>query len=734
MTEGGRIRDAARALRLAARPLPFLILLLGQALAGCYRLGAGTDDLDPSLARYAGREIRAVEFRNAEPFRSDTLRQMVDTEETRCRFLGLPVCPPFTDIGRRIGRVNLETLRRDAARLAIFYRSSGYFGTTVAPDIEEDEEDERVRVVFHIDRGDAVILESLTVEGTEGILDPDAVAARLPLRTGEIFDLGRFTASADSIQRMLLARGHAYAEVLRNYTVDPALNRAQVLLVAEPGPVVRVDSIIILGSQNLGHRAVIRQLPFRQGDLLRAAGLQEGQRNLYSLDLVQFASVSLAPDTLQVAPSDSSLATVLVTVAEGPVHVVDASAGYGTIDCFRTQARWVSRSFQGGARRLGANASVSRIGLGNPLDFGFAESICQAVEGDRFSDELDFRLGVDLTQPYFMGPRNHLTINTAWERETEPGVFQREAQTIRAAVRRRLNRPDLLTGAIEAERGRTEASEVLFCLALQVCSADDIASAQAPRWRNSLELSWTRDRTGRPMDPVSGYSLRTGGLWATPLVLSEVSFLRWTGEGAIYRLLRPGYVTAGFLRLGSFLGTGTLTPGDDFIRPEERFFAGGANTVRGFERGRLSPGVYVADSVAVDPETNDTSFVGLDFVPVGGTAVALGNAELRMPSPFLTRFIRLVLFVDAGAVGTRELWDLRLEDLRVTPGAGVRLQTPVGPIRLDMAYNPHALPRGPLFVPDAEAERLVRVRDDYREEAPPPLRRFRLHLAVGQAF
>ena len=72
-------------------------------------------------------------------------------------------------------------------------------------------------------------------------------------------------------------------------------------------------------------------LTFREGDLLRATELVASQRNLYGLEIVQFAAVTIAPDSLQVDPSDRSRTTVLVQVVEGPVHVVEAAVGYGTV-------------------------------------------------------------------------------------------------------------------------------------------------------------------------------------------------------------------------------------------------------------------------------------------------------------------------------------------------------------------------------------------------------------------
>src|SRR5690606_40051455 len=129
-------------------------------------------------------------------------------------------------------------------------------------------------------------------------------------------------------------------------------------------------------------------------EVLRRRSLEESQRNLYGLELVQFAGVSIAPDTLQLTPFDSTSATIVVRIAEVPVHQVDASVGYGTVECGRAEVRWVNRSFLGGARRLALTGSVSKLGVGVDR---VNESVCGAFErgdtliarGDRKSTRLN---------------------------------------------------------------------------------------------------------------------------------------------------------------------------------------------------------------------------------------------------------------------------------------------------------------------------------------------------------
>ena len=162
--------------------------------------------------------------------------------------------------------------------------------------------------------------------------------------------------------------------------------------------------------------------------------------------------------------------------------------------------------------------------------------------------------------------------------------------------------------------------------------------------------------------------------------------------------------------------------------PEQRFYAGGSNTVRGFDRNQLGPGVWLTDTISVG--VHDTTPGPARFIPTGGTALGLANVELRTPSPILSQRLTMAWFVDAGAVGTRQIWTLG--QWRATPGFGFRAATPVGPFRLDVAYNPSRPNVGPLFY--TAGPKLIGLKNSYAPSSPNFWARLHFTLAIGQAF
>jgi outer membrane protein assembly factor BamA len=696
-----------------------LLLAVGASLlAACARPRVA--EVYPEVERFAGRQIDEVAYVNIAPFTEDSIRAVTQLRETRCELVPFifPFCVPGTWWGLRLRVVDLEHLGRDLSRLTALYRQSGFFGTIVVPEIEElAPSPGPVRVTYRVERGPEIFLDTLVVEGTEGILDPDVLTRGLRLQPGDRFELPEFLAASDEIAARLRAEGYAQAEILRNYTVDATRQIATATLVAIPGPRVVIDGILMQGLDVLDARTIRRQITVNEGDLLLQSRVRESQRNLFELELIQFASVAVAPDTLQLAPDDPETATILVQVTEADEYLVEMLAGFGTQDCLRTAAQWVDRSFIRGARRLAVTASASRIATG----------ICEPRD-TVFGREIDYRVTAELAQPHFITHRNRLAFGVFTERSTQPQLYRRTAQGARLSLTNRLGARETLTGNVDVEYRDTEAVPALYCYAFAVCTPEDIEALGEPRWRNAVGASWVRDRGNRPVSPSRGYSLRSGVVWTSPVIGSDYDFVRTSGDLAVYNQLAPALVLAGRLRLGSFLTRATLEA-DGFIPPEERFYAGGANSVRGYARNQLGPGVWLLDDTAV-PDTVRGDLPVL-FFPSGGVSVAAASAELRFPAPGLRRRVGLVAFVDAGMISTDPLWEMS-EPWRMTPGAGARVETPVGPVRVDLAYNPNPRPRGPLLV--AEGDGLRRIADRYRPDSPPFWRRFQLHIAVGQAF
>jgi outer membrane protein assembly factor BamA len=117
--------------------------------------------------------------------------------------------------------------------------------------------------------------------------------------------------------------------------------------------------------------------------------------------------------------------------------------------------------------------------------------------------------------------------------------------------------------------------------------------------------------------------------------------------------------------------------------------------------------VYIVDTFAVSNtviddnptqlyRATDQSRV-LQYSPTGGNTLIVASAEWRYRLPSFGGRLQLATFVDAGQVWNRPQQNFTFSDLRVTPGMGVRVRSPIGPLRVDVAYNGYASTPGSAY-------------------------------------
>lgn len=621
--------------------------------------------------------------------------------------------------------------RRDVLRLQLFYRQHGYFDARIDTAVERGSSS--VKVKFRIAEGPPVLLDSIAITGAEGARGAPRQPAAIPLQRGSPFDRYLFDASSDSIAYALRNRGYPYAAVYRNYDVDRRTRTASVRFAAEPGPRARIGEIRVEGNRSVSTTTVKRSLTLRSGDLFRQSALFDSQRSLYQTGLYRYASVAVAPDSA-VGGADS-LVRLRVQVSEASRLQMRAGAGYGTIDCFRTQATVAVLNFLGEARRLDVVGRVSKIGVGSPLDFGLRNTLCRELATDRFSYNLNYFGSVTFTQPAFLFRRASASFGVFAERRSEFNAYLFQSLGAALSLRAEVARNLPLSLSYRVSNDRTDADPATFCIYFSQCDPGTLDPFAAARREATLTVSLVHTKVDSPIEPTRGHVYSLEAMTARDFLGSEIVFDRLVGEATVYRRIGPRSVLAarvrgGILRQGtSRIGALTLA----YVPPNDRFYAGGPTTVRGFGRNEMGPLVYVVDTLRVNPG-GDTTFVGLRSSPLGSSAIALANVELRLPTPLWGGHVGLNLFVDSG-----ELWDYDGSSyvaggFRVTPGLGMQITTPLGPMRLDAAYNGYATTPGRLYeIRGTDLQ--LRIPDfPGRTRGSTFLSRLQFHFSVGLAF
>ena len=717
--------------------------------------------------------VQSVEFAGNPKFSSVVLAALIVNESPDF----------FSRLTRRAKFLCVDTLevQRDALRLAVLHRQHGWFLANAAPRYERRRDG--IRLTFDVTPGPEAQVDSVSVAGLPPVDEGarDFGAPLLGLK-GQRFDRVRVQALVDSAVDRLQNAGYARAgSPAATVEIDPAsasdTSAAKVRLAFPftPGVRLRVGEVHVR-IQGIDDRRtvdpadILALMRLRPGQRYRANNITDAQRDLYRTDAFRLVLI----DTIgpRVGSADS-LIDLQVTVAEARTRYARAGVGWATQDCGRVQARVQDRAFLAPGRRAEISMRASKLGVGAP--FGFAEALCSGlVRKDPFSEKVNYYLGTTITNTRFWGRPFAPTFSVYSERRGEPLAYLRET-AIGALFELSSTkwRRTVVTPGLQHERGRTISDPVVSCTRFGLCQPEDDKVSLFGRAVTVLSTSLMHDRTNGAINPSNGSKYRTqlrAGLTSAS-TNQNISFFRGTAEASSYLAFFGGTIATRLQVARVFAPNAPLVNGSPLIPQQERLFAGGQSSVRGFQQNLLGPLVYAFKDSLRDARV--VSRDGQDFlevsdkarvnpvVPRGGTALVVGNLEWRRRITWPTDKLQIALFADAGTVFETNAQEFRWRDVRVTPGFGVRLDTPLGPFRVDLGYNPYEQRAGRAFLftrsakdgkttgaircvspgntitvgPSGQAALdLSRCPETYRPAARDVLGRLVFHFSLGQAF
>jgi outer membrane protein assembly factor BamA len=654
-------------------------------------------------------EVRRLEFVGNQAFDASELADAIVTTPSSWMqrtfgFLGTRRCLDRTEYPR------------DRLRLILFYRNSGF------PDVQVDTVLRPVRpgvvdAVFQIHEGHPTLIDSLVIAGLDSLAPKEQARLErgLPVRRGGRFDKYAIDATVDTLTRRLRNNGFPYAQVLKQDSSDYQKHTAEVRFDIVRGPLEHIGKVLVtvLPRQANQHpgvspSAVASTMGLKTGHLYRLSDLEAAERALAQTDAFQHIRVAI--DTESTLNASDSIVDVHADVVEGFMHSARLGGGWATLDCFRTQGEYADRDFFGGLDFLRLSASVTKIGIGYP--FGFDRGLCPQARSDIYSDTLNYSVGATLASPVLFGAHLSPTVTLFSQRHSEYNAYVRSTPI---GTTWTLTQP--LTPALsiqpeyEFEYGRTTAQPALYCAVFFLCQPQDITPLQKLLPFGYAGVVAVEDRRDNRDDPHSGVLVQGEGRLGSRFLGSspELQFDWASIDAAAYVGVATGAVLAARLRFGAVVSQNSTDPG--FIPPQERLYAGGPTTVRGFVQNELGPVVYLPNLPNAEdtlPRTilsnGDTVYrvtpsrAGYRVVPEGGNWSIVANLEYRSPR-FFRSLLQWAAFADAGQVwngGIGAITD-KAPGLYLTPGLGVRAYTPVGPIRVDIGYNPYLLPVGAAY-------------------------------------
>jgi len=542
-----------------------------------------------------------------------------------------------------------ERLEQDVRLLRVYYRTQGFPSAEIGPPkVTFGDDRTHARIVIPVVEGARRMVSVVTVTGNR-VLDVETILKTIGFRAGDPWDAVRAEESRHKVEQLYQRRGYRGTVVgLSTADKDGAVSASYAV---QEGELTRIGQIMVSGLTATKPYVVERELQFAPGDPLTAVTLSEARRRLDTTRL--FDRVDVEP----LGDPSAPIRDVQVILREAKPWRVEFGAGYATEEGFR--------GFIG-------------LGYDNFFGTGRSASIRERVSQKGYRTEFDYR------EPWVFGSNWNGEVTGFQEQKQELGyisdrlgatlTIQRELLTDLLRPLDPTDHPKSLRGALRyrVEEFRRHDIDPNLIADGAIRERDDLVTSV--QGILSLEL---RDP---PVDPKRGSYHFTGLEIGSSALGGNVNFVKFRLEDTWLFSWPPRTVLAVSTRFG--LAAPYADTADLVI--EDRFKAGGSTTVRGYKEDHVGP-------------------LDVDGNPQGGDLRILMNLEWRFP---LYRWLGGVVFFDVGMV-TPTVPEFAWNAFYPGVGGGLRITTPIGPIRLDVGYG------------------LRQVRTDDR---------FQVYLTVGQAF
>jgi outer membrane protein insertion porin family len=714
-------------------------------------------------------EVKDLKWSGVESVNKDDLEESIEARETRCRSLLLKPFCLFSNWSLFKERHYLDRteLRRDVLRIRVFYWKRGWRDTEV--DTAITPKDGGVRVELRVTEGPPTRIGSIRVERPGELLSDDDVKDAMKVRAGDPLNLIALDSSIVFLEAKLWDKGYGDADArVDTIVIDTATKTASIRATVDPKWATVIGRVSISGNERVSERTIRNSLTLTEGGPYKRHELITSQRNLYESNLFRRAVII-------VPPQGDSVKHIEITVQEAPLREIRVSTGFNTIQFGQVEGRLTRYNWLGGARRLDLRGGVGNL-FAHALNarFPFQEVLRRPVS-DRDVDQYfspTWQASADFTQPWFRSPRNTVGLSAFTHRRSAPAIFVEKGLGASATFTRMLavRAPASLTYRFELTR--VEASDVYFCENFGICDLSDIVALRSRQKLSPLALSFVTDRGDDPLDPTRGYFARADIEHASAFTVSDYRYNRVSGEYRRYRAfgrhavlawrVRGGWVRALESASQALIGEASTT--NSILHPRKRFYAGGAQSVRGYGENQLGPRVLTVDPGKLLNPPNDSTpalctqqelvagdcaeAAGLHFSdfeprPVGGSTLLEGSVEYRFG---FWRALDMAVFVDAGVVGEGDVSTLTRGTSAITPGFGFRYTTPVGPIRVDLGIKPRLAENLPIVTEVIDDDGVRRIVPLQQKKMYDPLEnsnawtfkqvldRLTLHLSIGQAF
>jgi outer membrane protein insertion porin family len=521
--------------------------------------------------------------------------------------------------------INGEKLYGLPADIEFLYKTRGFHDARVTFNFYAQEKN--IRAHFFVEEGAQEKIEKISFEGTD-LFNKETLLKQISGSEGGFFYQPNLQNDIERLGSFYLNQGVRGTKI-RARIERSGENLFSVFFILKEGQKVKIDRIVIAGNIVTKRRTIIRELRVKVGEYAFYERIRESKRRLEKLSV--FTEVKIYE-----IPISADKENLIISVREGKRNYAGLGVGLETRSERQTFVLWNNPvRLRGTAEFIKSNVfgSAAQLSLVGQLSFKERRGV------------------LSWEQPYFFGFPMQTYMNAWLEREErESFTFDRQGLSLTAI--------------------KSVSKDLLFLTTMRwartnfvilLIEESEVDRQLRPFSATSISGSFVWDKRDEPFNPRKGFFLSFVLERAFPLFKSKSNYLKSFIKYKQFIPIFSGITFSAASRLG--LGGGRKP-----IPVHERFFAGGSNSFRGTRFDELGP---------KDP---------ISLKPIGGEALLLLNFELTFPLIPAIKDLSGALFYDKGNV-FEETKHFSMSALKDAVGVGIRYQTPLGPLRLEVGWN-----------------------------------------------
>ncbi len=564
------------------------------------------------------QQIRKIKFKGNQEFSDKDLEEAISFSANK--WLGQKV------FGKEPSFYSEEAARMNIRELIHFYQSEGFLNVEIEePIVKTKKRNAKVELTFVVKENEPITIDTVIFSGKNTVFNDQLIKMAykgnkvLEALPGKRFRDELIWNDRDQIVRVMVDKGYAYAETEPLIETDTATNQASIIWNTDAGPLSYFGDISVSGQERTPKKLILQQLSFEEGDVYSRHKLNRSQQQIYQLGTFRIASMKA-----QFSRTKNDTIPITIDITEAPATSTRLGVGFGREDRFRTFVNFQVLNFPGGARKLNMYAKHS------------------ALEPYRFEAKL--------TQPAVFSPNSTLILAPTVKKQTESG-YELFSYSATLTLLQRLTDELNSSFSLYYEKVNLDTTSIA-----QVSDGGILLDSYS---KGGVTAGVLFDNASPRFNPSRGFTVAFNAKSNSMILPGRYPFIKFQLEGKNFQEMGHDFILASRIKFGLIHpGSG----GNQVIPVEERFFAGGSRSVRGWARQQLGP-----------KDDKNT--------PTGGYSTVEASIEPRI---HLFGPLSMVVFMDVGNVW-QKTDSFSMNEIRISAGGGLRYTTPIGPVGIDAA-------------------------------------------------